>query len=612
MPMKHFVLTTAFLACFTLSVQAVEISRMEPAFWWVGMHNPELQVMVYGPNIAASDVTLEYPNVRLTRTVKPENPNYLFLYLEIGKEAQPGVMKFTFTEGRKKLVKDYELKTRATSTGAQGFEPSDVLYLIMPDRFANGNPANDLMEGMEPIDRSNSFGRHGGDFNGVMKHMDYIHDLGITTIWFNPVLENAMPRGSYHGYSTTDFYKVDPRFGSNDDYCKLIEEAHQKGMKVVMDIIYNHCGSSHWWMKDLPCSDWLNYQDNYAQTTHNLFTVPDVHAPKSEVDATTKGWFTRSMPDLNQENPLLADYLIQNCIWWIEYARIDGIRHDTHPYVDFDFLARWNKAVADEYPEFNIVGESWYNLSAPVAWWQRSSKVNDRQSNLKTVMDFNLLWTINDSMPADPEKTYNWKKVYEVIAQDFLYEDLKHILTFLDNHDTSRFMKKEETDLNRYKQALAFLLTTRGIPQLYYGLEILMSGEKSEGDGNLRKDFPGGWEGDPVNAFTTAGRTDLQNQAHAYLTKLLNWRKGSSAIAEGELIHYTPDRNNCYIYARINGDDRVLVILNGSNKEVTLQGSKYAEVLGTKTVGKDVITGQTFDVRGDIVVPAKGQLILDL
>jgi len=608
----------SLLFFFFLSVAAIEITRIEPAFWWVGMKNPELQIMVYGKDIARSELKFDYQGIRLKEIVRTDNPNYLFIYLEIGKETQPGTIKFTFTPvttGRAPslpLTKTYELKPRATTTGAQGFNPSDVLYLIMPDRFANGDPSNDVWDSVA-VNRNDAFGRHGGDLAGIEQHLDYIRDLGVTAVWLNPVLENKMPRGSYHGYAITDFYRVDTRFGSNEDYRRFIENAHRKGIKVVMDMIFNHCGSHHWWMNDFPCKDWLNHQEGFVPTTHNLYTVMDIHAPQSEIDATTDGWFVTSMPDLNQRNRLLADYLIQNSIWWVEYARIDGIRHDTHPYVDFDFLAKWGKRLEEEYPNLNMVGEAWYANIAPLAWWQRNSKINEKQTNLKTIMDFNLMTTYNQAFDIHSTENNPWRKIYEIIAQDFIYEDLDNILVFLDNHDTSRFMKADETDLNRYKQALAFLLTTRGIPQLYYGTEILMTGEKKDGDGGLRKDFPGGWSDDSLNAFTAAGRTALQNEAFDYLRKLLQWRKTNPTVAGGKLIHYAPDgRTQCYVYARIKNNHTVLVILNGSNKEQSLSPEKYREVIGNAVSGKEIISDKLLNLQEKIVIPAKGVYIIEL
>jgi len=589
---------------------------MEPAFWWVGMRNPELQIMVYGKDIARSELQYDYPGVRLKEIVRTDNPNYLFIYLEIGKDAKPGVLNLTFTEGEKKLRKNYELKARSTSAGAQGFDSSDVLYLIMPDRFANGDASNDVWDD-EAIDRNEPFARHGGDLAGINAHLDYLQNLGVTALWLTPVLENKMnipdKYKSYHGYAITDYYQVDKRLGTNEEYCQLIENLHKRGMKMVMDMVFNHCGSKHWWMNDLPCKDWLNHQDGFVPTTHNLYTVMDIHAPQSEIDAMTDGWFVPSMPDLNQRNRLLSDYLIQNSIWWIEYARIDGIRHDTHPYVDFNFLAKWNQRIMEEYPDFNMVGEVWYPTGAPLAWWQRNSKVNDKQTNLKTIMDFSLMTAYNQAFDIHSTEQNPWRKVYEVIAQDFMYEDVNNILVFLDNHDTSRFLKADETDLNRYKQALAFLLTTRGIPQLYYGTEILMTGEKKDGDGNLRKDFPGGWAGDSINAFTATGRTVLQNEAHDYLQKLLQWRKTNPAVAKGKLIHYAPDwQTECYVYARIDGKNKVLVILNGSNKEQSLSPEKYGEVIGDAVSGKEIISGKIMDLKKEIMISAKGVYIIEI
>ncbi len=612
-------LITLLLACLLLPLQAIEVQRVEPAFWWVDMKNPNLQVMIYGKNIADSKVTIDYPGVLLDEVVHVDNPNYLFLYLKITPEAQPGQFPILFTSGKQTRKYTYELKPRSTKPGAAGFSPADVMYLITPDRFANGDLANDNAYNDITIDRNRSGARHGGDLKGVMDRLDYISDLGFTTIWLNPVQENKQRGGSYHGYSITDFYKVDERFGTNQEYCELIDQAHQKGMKVVMDMIFNHCGSDHWWMKDLPAKDWLNHQEEFVQTTHYLWPILDVHAPQTEIDAAVNGWFTRGMPDLNQRNRHLATYLIQNSIWWIEYSRIDGIRQDTHPYADFDFMADWCKAVEEEYPEFNIVGEAWYSKMPATAWWQKNSKVSDKQSYLKTIMDFGLTFTCEQvfALQKEEEKELNpghfrgFGSLYELIAQDFVYADLDNILIFLDNHDLSRFVKKEETDLKRYKQALAFLLTTRGIPQIYYGTEILMSGEKKDGDGGLRKDFPGGWAGDPIDAFTREGRTPLQNEAWDYLQKLLQWRKTSKAVT-GKLVHYTPDRTGCYVYARIKDDSKVLVILNGNEKEENLDMYRFREVIQNNTRGKDIISGQSLDLSSELSIPAKGVLVIEL
>ena len=579
------------------------------------MKNPELQIMVYGKNIAHTEVSIDYPGVRLKEVVRLESANYLFLYLDISAEAKAGSMNIQFTDGKQRFVQSYELRERNQKVGAQGFSPADVMYLITPDRFANADPKNDNLDSVK-VDRSRSGARHGGDIRGIINKLDYIKDLGFTTIWLNPVLENRMPGGSYHGYAITDFYQVDPRFGSNEEYCELIDKAHDRGIKVVMDMIFNHCGSSHWWLKDFPSKDWLNHQDNFVQTTHFKWTLMDVHAPQSEKDILVNGWFTKGMPDLNQRNPHLARYLIQNSIWWIEYARIDGIRQDTHPYADYDFMCQWCKEVLDEYPDFNIVGEAWYPRGTASAWWQRGSKNNERDSHLKTVMDFDLTFTCEkafvDECSSREGSEAGLFKLYEVIAQDFLFADPNNILIFLDNHDLGRFTRREEKDLNKFKQGLGFLLTTRGIPQIYYGTEILMSGTKGAGDGQIRADFPGGWEGDATNAFLESGRTPQQNEAFNYLKKLLHWRQQSEAVKHGSLIHYTPDRTGCYVYSRQTDQETVLVLMNGTDKEQTLQLDRFHEVIKGKTAGKDVISGQTIQLGDALSIPARGIYILDL
>ena len=383
---KRIALTVMLLLSNLLIVSAANIDHIDPAFWWVGMKNTELQILVHGDNISRSEIDIEYPGVTIKEIVSVENPNYLFIYLDIASSALPGTMDIVFTEGNDKTIQPYELKARSTKPGALGFSTADVLYLITPDRFANGDPSNDNLEGAQ-VDRSGSWGRHGGDLRGVMDNFDYLQDLGVSTIWLNPVQKNG-PR-SYHGYAISDFYQVDPRYGTNEEYVEMIDQAHDRGMKVVMDMIFNHCGGDHWWMEDLPTSDWLNNNNTFVQTTHNKWTIPDIHASESERKRFSDGWFTRGMPDLNQKNRHLSKYLIQSSIWWIEYTRIDGIRQDTHPYADYDFMAQWCEEVTEEYPDFNIVGEAWYPRGPGLtAWWQGDAKVSDTNSHLKTSMDF--------------------------------------------------------------------------------------------------------------------------------------------------------------------------------------------------------------------------------
>ncbi|RYD76000.1 MAG: alpha-amylase, partial [Sphingobacteriales bacterium] len=547
--------------------------------------------------------------VTLREAAKVENPNYVFLYVNVSKAAKAGSVPITFTNGAEKFVYSYPLKSRTDKSGALGFNAADVLYLITPDRFANGKPENDNWDSVS-VNRTSPNARHGGDYEGVKQKLDYMKDLGITTVWLNPIQENKMRGGSYHGYAITDFYKSDIRFGSNEDFKALTKETHDKGMKMVMDMVLNHCGSSHWWMKDLPSKDWINNKGVFLQTNHATVSVMDVHASETERNTFLNGWFTRGMPDLNQTNPHLATYLIQNSIWWIEYARIDGIRQDTYSYMDFDFLARWNKEVYDEYPNFNIVGETWYNKSTSSAWWQGNSILSKKNPYLKTPMDFSLTFAMQKAFDGTTDNGY-LGDIFEDVAQDFIYADPYNILTFLDNHDLGRFSRKEDTDLKRYKQGLAFLLTMRGIPQIYYGTEVLMVGTKEDGDGKLRVDFPGGWPGDKKDEFTKAGRSEMQNEAWDYLQKLLQWRKTNAAVTGGKMIHYAP-RNGIYVYGRIKDDKTVLVILNSSLKEQNVTMDRFTDLTGKFTSGKDVISSKQFPLNSAISIPAKGEYILEL
>jgi glycosidase len=591
------------------AVAAITITRVEPANWWTGMKKTEFQIMVYGPNIGRSKVVINYPGVTLKEAAKVENPNYVFLYVNVAKGTKPGMVPLKFISGQDNFTYSYPLKARMDKSGALGFNASDVLYLITPDRFANARPENDNLEDVT-ANRESPNARHGGDLEGIAKHLDYMKDLGITTVWLNPIQENKMKGGSYHGYSITDFYKVDPRFGSNEEFRDLTKVTHDKGMKMVMDMVLNHCGSSHWWMNDLPSKDWINNNGVYMATNHATVSVMDVHASQTERNTFLHGWFSRSMPDLNQNNRHLAAYLIQNSIWWIEYARIDGIRQDTYSYMDFDFLARWNKEIYDEYPNFNIVGETWYNKSTSSAWWQKNSILSKKNPYLKTAMDFSLTFATQAAFDSKTDNGY-LGNLFEDIAQDFIYPDPYNILIFLDNHDLSRFNKKDEADLVRYKQGLAFLLTMRGIPQIYYGTEVLMIGTKEDGDGRLRKDFPGGWPGDKTDQFSKSGRTDIQNEAWDYLQKLLQWRKTSDAVTKGKMIHYAP-KGGIYVYGRVKDNRTVMVILNSAITEQTVKMDRFSDIIGKYTTGKDVITSKTFPVNTSITIPAKGEYILEL
>ena len=615
--MKNILVLVMALILGTMDAIAVNgIHKVAPTFWWAGMKNPELQVLLYGENIARSEVRLTSQDIDITEVVSLENPNYLIIYMDIA-EAKPQQFNIVLKNGKKETVIPYELKQRDENAAQiQGFDASDVLYLIMPDRFSNGNPDNDVIPGMltTSIDRNEPFARHGGDLKGIENHLDYISDLGITAIWLNPTQENDSRGGSYHGYAITDYYQIDRRFGTNEEFKNFVEKTHNKGMKVVMDMIFNHCGSDNYLFKDMPAKDWFHFKGNYVQTTYRTATVQDIHASDYDRELSVDGWFTRNMPDLNHNNRHVATYLIQNSIWWIEYAHINGIRQDTHPYADFDMMSRWCKSVLTEYPHFNIVGETWVNSNVQIAFWQKDSKLAaPRNSYLPTVMDFPLMYAMNQ---AFDEKTNDGGgglfKLYEYLAQDLVYEDPMGLLIFLDNHDTSRFCSNEEKakNLNRFKQALTFLLTTRGIPQIYYGTEILMVADKANGDGLLRCDFPGGWEGDASNQFQASGRTAHQNEAFNFLRKVLQWRKTSEVIAKGTLKHFAPN-NGVYVYERKLGKKSVLVFLNGTDESKDLALDIYKEIL-SKTKGHDILLNKDIVLEKSIQLEPRGIRIIEM
>ena len=594
------------------------VDHIEPPSWWVGMKNDTLQLMVYGPAVGAATVETDYPGIKIVETVRPDSPDYLFVYLTVSPETLPGDVPLRFTEGRRSQTVDYPLAPRTgLKPGFEGFDAADVLYLVMPDRFADGDPSNNSLPGVmnysPAVNRAAEGARHGGDLSGLTRHLDYIDSLGVTAVWVNPVLENDMPRGSYHGYATTDFYKIDPRFGSNAEWNALVAAANERGMKVVMDMIFNHCGSAHPWLKNPPYRDWFNYPDTtqFVQTNYRLSTVHDPYVSDYDLAKTVDGWFVRDMPDLNQRNPHLMKYLIQNSIWWIEESKISGIRMDTYPYADMHAMAGWIDAVEAEYPDFDIVGECWYANEGGEAFWQRGSKVNPVDPRLETVMDFRLSI---DAPVAFNEQTDAWNglnKIYDHLALDYLFPQPQKILTFLDNHDTDRFLREEPKDLGAWKQAQTFLLTSRGIPQIYYGTELLMNGTRATGDGNIRRDMPGGFPGDTVSVFTREGRTDMQNEARDFLARLMNWRKGpaNDVIARGSLKHFMPFQG-LYVYERRLGDRRIVVMMNGNDSPITVDMAQMAEILPAGTVLPDFLTGRKVTITPEMTFSPREILIL--
>lgn len=603
-----------FLLIFTLFSLHAQQLNVEPAFWWSGMQEPELQLMISGNNIADYKATISSKNVYLKEAVTLESPNYQLLYLDISKSI-PETFEIVFTNEQKKLTYKYELNPRDPKRlHIESFNSFDVLYLIMPDRFANGNPDNDQIAMRMPykVDRNDPNARHGGDLKGISDRLDYLADLGVTAIWLNPVLENDMEGGSYHGYATTDYYRVDPRFGTNEEYVKLIAKAESKGLKVVMDMIFNHCGSDHPWMRDVPSKDWFNNLDHYVQTSHMKEMYFDNYASEYDKSNMVDGWFVPSMSDLNQRNRHVAKYLIQNSIWWIEFSGVNGIRQDTYPYADYNMMIDWCNAVEKEYPNYNIVGEAWLNNPIGTAWWQKNSTLNNRENTqLKSVMDFRFMGL---SHRAFFNETGDWggglRDVYEHITYDFIYPDIYNVLRFLDNHDTDRFLKKYPTELSGWKQAVTFLLTMPGVPQIYYGTELLMHGDKSKSDGYIRLDVPGGWAGDRIDQFTREGRDEIQNEAFDFLRKLLRWRQKNEIIAKGKMKHYLP-QNGVYVYERYLNDKNVLIFMNGTSKEASIDLLRYAESLQERTSGKDMLTNQQIKFEDRLTLLPREILIIE-
>lgn len=614
--MKRFsLLAAALMAGASLfgAKKAPMVTNVEPPYWWVGMANDTLQVMLTGPDIAQASAEVDYSGVKLDRQVSLDSPNYKLLYFTIAPDTKPGKMPIRLNLNGRKHTLDYELKARdMKGEDYEGFSAADVLYLLMPDRFAQGDvvAATDLEYNDAP-DRTQPSTRHGGNLKGIADKLDYLDSLGITAIWSCPVLENDMPGGSYHGYATTDYYRIDPRFGTNVDWQELIAQAHKRGIKVVMDMIFNHSGSNHPWMKDMPSKDWYNHPEGNELTNFRLSTIHDPYVSDYDLDHTVNGWFVSAMPDLNQKNPHLMKYLIQNSIWWIESSKINGIRMDTYPYADMQGMAQWAADVLREYPNFNIVGECWYGNEAGPAFWQSGSKINPVETNLPTVMDFKYNIDREKMFFEETDPWNGLNHVYDHLALDYLYPDPQHILTFLDNHDTDRFLPEMPDSLGVWKQALAFLLTSRGIPQLYYGTELLMNGTKKISDGYIRLDMPGGFPGDKVDAFTREGRTDMQNEAWDYLSRLLQWRRGEAndVIAKGTLKHFMP-QNGIYAYERRLGDKQVVVLLNGQSEPNTVTMERTVEILPYGKTMRDLVSGKDVTITEEMTFAPRQVMIL--
>jgi len=615
--MKKIILL--FVIVFNLSCYAQKIDRIEPPFWWVDMNHNQLELMIYGENISQYKPSIENTTIQIIGVKRTENENYIFLNLDVSN-AISGTFKINFSKKGKKnnFFIDYELKERQEGSKLRkGFDSSDIVYLIMSDRFANGNPDNDSHPDLaDKLNRNDKGGRHGGDIKGIVDNLDYIKELGATTIWPTPLLEDNLPTYSYHGYAITDTYKIDPRYGTNEDYKNLALKAHEKGLKLVMDYITNHWGSLHWMIKDLPTNDWVHQFPEFQRSNYRMTTQYDSNSSNIDAHLCMDGWFDTTMPDLNQSNPIVLNYLIQNAIWWIEYADLDGLRVDTYSYGDKEGIATWTKAITDEYPNFNIVGEAWMYSSAAISYWQKDSKIAGIQNYntyLPSVMDFTLQGILETVFN---EENATWKegmiKVYDNFTNDFMYPDINSVFVLAENHDTSRINHLYKGDTDKYKLAMTLISTTRGIPQVYYGSEIGMLGNKEEGDGDIRRDFPGGWKGDPKNAFTKAGRDEKQQDLFEYTSKLFNWRKNAEVIHTGKMKHYIPE-NNVYVYFRYNEEKSVMIVINNNAENQIVNLKKFSESLKGISEGKDILTDAAIDFsKPEIYILGKKALVIEL
>ena len=613
--------------CLLLSMQTTfaQLERLEPPNWWADMNLTSVQLLCYGENI--SDYEVSSKDISIVNVERTENPNYLFVNVNF-EGLSAGEYSFKFKKkGSKSFTKAFALKERdANSKERESFNSSDLVYLIMPDRFANGDTSNDSMPSVtEKVNRAEQGGRHGGDLQGVINQLDYLEDLGVTALWSTPLLEDNDAKYSYHTYAQSDVYKIDPRYGTNEDYKRLATEMEQRDMKLIMDYVTNHWGAEHWLIKDLPEQSWIHqFEDNkdkdfpldgYANSNYRMTTQYDPNASAIDTRYCEDGWFTSTMPDLNQSNPKTLTYLIQNAIWWIEYSGLDGFRVDTYSYNDKEGIANWTKAITDEYPNFNIVGEVWLHNQAQIAYWQKDSKIGALQnfnSHCPSVMDFTLHDAIGVMFKED---NASWNdgmiKAYDNFVNDFLYQDIDNLMVFAENHDTGRINEIYNGSLDHYKLAMTLVATTRGTPQIYYGSEIGMRGDKGKGDGAIRQDFPGGWATDANNAFTKDGRTEEQEAYHLFSKTLFNFRKVTPALHTGELLHYLPE-NNVYVYFRSLEDQTVMVVLNNNPEQQTLDLSRFAEGIKKATTGKELFSQNTLNLDEPLTVKGKSPLVISL
>jgi len=592
-----------------------KLSHVEPPHWWTGMQETRLQILVHGTQIGLADVRISHPQVTLQQVHKVENPNYLFLDVSIPPQTRPGMVTLHFKpKDGPGFDYSYELKARDPQSAERiGFGAEDVLYLLMPDRFANGDPGNDNIAGMREIaNRQDPDGRHGGDMRGIRNQISYLEKLGITGLWINPLLENNMPRYSYHGYAITDFYRIDPRFGSHEEYLLLSRELKNRGIKLIKDMVFNHCGSLHWWMEDLPAKDWVHQFPTFTRSNYRSETLMDPWASGSDRYLMQHGWFDVTMPDLNQRHPLLANYLIQNSVWWIEEAGLGGIRMDTYPYADQDFMSKWVQRIRQEYPRFTILGETWLQTEAHTAYFQNTTYPQLKPANnLHYLTDFPLHYAMTKAFVETDNWTDGLSRLYYVLSKDFLYENPFQLITFPDNHDLERYYTSLNQDFDAWKMGMAFLFTTRGIPMIYYGTEYLDQGSKKEGDAMLRKDVPGGWAGDLMNVFTGAGMERQQMEAMKYMEDLIRIRRTHPALQSGQLTHYIPF-DGTYVYFRTLGEEVIMTLFNNKHTDQRIVLARFAESMGQAGNAENLLDGKVIALERDLNIPARTALILKL
>lgn len=607
-------LLISLVLAFAINAHAQVVEKIEPASWWIGMEMNTVEFMVYGKDI--SQLVAESTTLEVIKSEGLESPNYLFVTATVPVDAKVGdhTLVFRNTKGKKVGRLSVALGLRADgSASRKGFSSADFIYLITPDRFRNGDASNDQVKGMlEWPNREFIGGRHGGDLAGIIESLDYFEKMGISSLWLNPVLENNMETYSYHGYAMTDLYNVDPRYGTNEQYKELADKAKEKGIGIIMDQVANHIGSLHPWMSDLPSEDWVNQWPEFTQTNHMKVSRFDPHGAEVDRKQFTDGWFVETMPDLNQRNEKLARYLIQNSIWWVEYLGLHGIRMDTWPYPDKQFLADWTKAILDEYPNFNIVGEEWVSDPSLISYWQAgTAKMDDYTTYLPSIMDFPLQSAVVDGLMGEATWRSSMTKIYESLANDYMYGDLNNIMIFPDNHDMSRIYTRLDEDFDKWKMAMTLFFTTRGTLQFYYGTEILMNNPGTEDHGVIRSDFPGGWEGDAVNAFTGQGLTAQQKEAQDYIRTLAHLRRQSCALNMGEMLHYIP-LGEVYVYFKSFGDEHKMIVLNRNDEEVELGLERFQQGLEGFARMDNVWTGEVEEIGTTLTLAPMGSYIFDL